>query len=142
MAKHLTDEHKRKLSIAHKGKPSAFQGRTHSPKTRAKMSKSIKRAYEEGRLIPWSKGKKLSAEIRKHMSEGQKKYYETHDSHLKGKKQDKVIVEKQRISRLQYYENNKVWNLGIKHTESTRAKISKGMFEYWSRRKNGTKSGN
>jgi hypothetical protein len=69
MVRHLTDEHKRKLSIAHKGKPSSFKGRKHSPESRAKISEAIREAYRQGKCVAWNKGKKVSAQIRQHISE-------------------------------------------------------------------------
>jgi hypothetical protein len=69
------------------------------------------------------------------MSEGLKRYYETHDSYLKGKTIDRTIVKKQKAGRLAFYKNNKVWNFGRKHSKDTRKRISEGMKRYWNERK-------
>lgn len=44
-------EHRRKLSEACKGRPNPFAGKKHSPEARAKMSKGVRKALEEGRLV-------------------------------------------------------------------------------------------
>ncbi|MGH9984710.1 MAG: hypothetical protein ACRD8W_12215, partial [Nitrososphaeraceae archaeon] len=64
-----------------------------------------------------------------------KKYYETHNSHFKDKKIDRTVVEKQRASRLEYYETNDVWNKNRKHTITTRKRISQAMKRWWQRKK-------
>ncbi|MGH9979632.1 MAG: NUMOD3 domain-containing DNA-binding protein [Nitrososphaeraceae archaeon] len=59
---HLTEEHRKKISLAHKGKPKPWlHGRKHTPKARACMSREVKKAYQESRP-PCNKGIKYPQE--------------------------------------------------------------------------------
>jgi hypothetical protein len=113
----------------------ALKGRKHSAIARANMSKAIKKAYAEGRLVSHWKGKTFSASHRRRMSKSKKKYWETHISPLKGTKIDRAIVDKQAAGRLRYYEDNEAWNKNVRHSKATRKKISEGMRRYWNKRK-------
>ena len=85
--------------------------------------------------VPWNKGKKLSAEHRKHISKAKKLWYKTHDSPLKGREMPEELVEKQRQGRLEFYQSYEVNNKGKPHTSATHREMSKGMKRYWQRRK-------
>lgn len=80
----LSEEAKRKLSEAHKGK-STWNGKHHSEESKRKMSEAKKghKCSEETRrkisesnrgkhFVPWNKGKHLSNEIKMKISEGTK----------------------------------------------------------------------
>jgi group I intron endonuclease len=58
----MTDEHKNKLSLAKKGKVSAFKGKKHSDSSKEKLSKSL-----QGKTA-WNKGKNLSKETKEKIS--------------------------------------------------------------------------
>ena len=73
-----------------------------------------------------SKGKK-----RKNTSISLKKYFATHDHHLKGKKLPYNQVANQIKGKLKYYETHDARNKGIPHKYSTKLKISESMKEYW-----------
>ena len=66
------DEISKKLSIANKGKPSPTKGKNLSEETRKKISESLKKRYDEG-MTPPNQGKKFSDETRRKMSESTKK---------------------------------------------------------------------
>jgi hypothetical protein len=145
--KHLTEEHRKKIALAHQGKPKPWlRGRKLSKKRKEKMSQRLRELYSIGRLVtwhkgkrtglvPWNKGTKLSPEICKHFSDAQKKRYAEKGSLLKGKKTDRTLVEKQIAGRLRYYKTHDATNKGIPHSPETRKKISKAMKEYWNSRK-------
>ncbi|MGH9982994.1 MAG: hypothetical protein ACRD8W_03460, partial [Nitrososphaeraceae archaeon] len=94
-----TEEHHRKAIEAIR----KFYASPASQKTREEIGQKVKEYY---RTHP----KHNSPATRKRISIGLKKYYETHNSHFKDKKIDRTVVEKQRASRLEYYETNDVWN--------------------------------
>src|SRR5574344_1708226 len=64
--KHISEEMKRKLAEAQKGKPSPFKGKHHTEEANRKNSEAHK-----GKLSPL-KGKHFSDEVRRKMSEAQK----------------------------------------------------------------------
>ena len=86
-----TEEHKKKLSEAHKGKhigeKHSMYGKHHSDESKKKMSEAHKNMSEETRRKlseshkgkpAWSKGKKFSEEHKKKMSEAHKNMSEEH----------------------------------------------------------------
>lgn len=68
--KHHTEEARRKISEAQKGRESTFKGHHHSEEAKKKLS-------EAGKGRPaWNKGRTLSEEHRRHLSESHKKHRE------------------------------------------------------------------
>lgn len=117
---HLTEEHRKKISLAHKGKPKTWlHGRKHTPEARTRMSRAVKKAYQEGRP-PWNKGIKYPPERLEQMSKIMKSYYETHSNYWRGKDVPREIVEKRRLGQLEYWSTHPAPNKGKKHTEKTR----------------------
>ena len=57
--------------------------------------------------VPWNKGKKLSAEHRKHISKATKSWYKTHDSMLKGREMLEELVEN-KTGRSEFYQSYEV----------------------------------
>lgn len=101
LGRHLSDEHKIKLSKAHKGKPSPMRGHQLSIDTKNKLSESLK-----GRSA-WNKGKKLkplSFEHKKKISIGGKG-----KKHKKFSNETKLKMSKARIGKTP-------WNKGLKKT--------------------------
>lgn len=99
--KKFSEEHKRKLSEAHKGKHSCNKGKKLSEETKIKISEALKgiKPSDETRkkLSEARKGKKLSEETKKKMSEAHK-----------GKKGNKLSEEaKKKISESQKGKNKK-----------------------------------
>jgi hypothetical protein len=116
---HLTEEHRKKISLAHKGKPKPWlHGRKHTPEARTRMSRAVKKGYQEGRP-PWNKGIKYPPERLEQMSKIMKSYYETHSNYWKGKDVPREIVEKRRLGQLEYWSTHPAPNKGKKHTEKT-----------------------
>jgi len=68
MPKTLSEEHKRKIGLAHKGKKV-------SKETRAKLSETRKKLFKEGKIKKSWLGKHLSEESKKKMSETRKRLY-------------------------------------------------------------------
>ena len=68
---HYTDEWRRKISEAKKGKASYRPGYKHSEETKQKMSEHNARAMKG--KVPWNKGKSLGTKTRQKMSEASKK---------------------------------------------------------------------
>ena len=53
-----TDESKRKLSQAHKGKPAHNKGIPHTTETKKKISEALKKRYGDPKTPQWNKGRK------------------------------------------------------------------------------------
>ena len=74
----LTVEHKHKISEAHKGKPGAFKGKTHTEEKKQKITESLKcrNLSEEAKrkMIEARKGKPHSEEAKRKMSIARKAY--------------------------------------------------------------------
>ena len=66
--KHITEDHKQKISENLKGNKNAL-GKTHTEETKQKMSEA-----HRGQ-IPWNKGKKHTKETKRKMSKAHKKIY-------------------------------------------------------------------
>lgn len=74
--KHLSEEHRRKMSESHKGEKNPFYGKHHTEDNRRKMSESHKGKHHTDdtrkKMSESHKGKKFSEETRKKMSEAHK----------------------------------------------------------------------
>ena len=116
----ISDETRKKLSEAHRGKKHYMYGKHHSDETRKKISESHKGKHRSDetkkKLSEWNKGKKLSEETRIKMSESRKgeKHW------LYGKHH----TEETRKKLSDAHKGKTAWNKGKKHSEETRKKIS------------------
>jgi group I intron endonuclease len=121
----LSEEHKQKISTAHKGKPAWNKGKKYSEATRRRISE-----VQRGK-IPWNKGKKglvkMSMETRKMMSESRKGMSlseETRENMSKARRRRDPAVnalnDKNSSIRMK---GNQYW-LGRNHTEETKLKMS------------------
>lgn len=76
-ATHLANFQFKKGHLGSKGKLNPFYGKTHTEKTKAQLSETIKHQYENGRL-PWNKGKpypQIRGEKHPYWRGGKKSYY-------------------------------------------------------------------
>jgi hypothetical protein len=110
----FSDEHKRKLSEAHKGQipwnkgkklpPSHMLGKKHTEESKKKMSKSQRDNYKNGR-VPWNKGIPMSDEAKKKLSEAKSGVPNPHKGvypgHWAGKRRPEITGE-----------NHYLWNGG------------------------------
>ena len=105
--KHLSEEHRRKLSESHKGQTSAMKGKTHSLETRKIISDRGK-----GRTPP-NKGVPMSDDQKTKLSESLKNYFSNDDNRRKQSDAHK----------------------GKKHSEETKRKMSEAHKEYWEKKR-------
>lgn len=114
----VTDETRRKISLAHKGKKLPNEHKDKIKQTLLDRDPLvIQETYE--RVANSNRGKKRSAESRRNISEGQK-----------GKKLSED--HKRKISEFQLNQENWAdWNIGLKRTEDSKKK----MREAWANRK-------
>ena len=134
--KTFSEEHRRKLSLAHMGKH--WKGKPLSEETKHKMSLC-------------RMGKRISPEHRQKLAEGLMRYRLTHPKKekkssmyapsKKGQKLPEQWKENARQGRRRYFQTHSAPNKGIPHTKQTRDKIKESMKRYWDNKRKTQKEG-
>lgn len=122
-----TDETKRKLSDAHKGKPSPRKGKKSTLESIQKMKDSKKK----NPTTPWNKGISTSSMIGDKVSSSLKKYYSDKPGTMTGRKhteETKQLFREQRKGRPAHNKGQPT-NKGIKRSEETKQKMRKPKSE-------------
>jgi hypothetical protein len=123
LGKTFSEEHRKNISLAKKGKPSWIKGKHHSEVSKKKMSLS-----QKGKPKPWLRGLTRSAGTLRRMSIAQKG---RHSWQLNGIPLKEEHRKKISISNMGKPAPNK----GIKHSSATIKKISIAMLRWWSSRR-------
>lgn len=112
--KHLSKEHRHKISQSNKRKTSSMKGLRHTDETRHKISIA-------------KLGKKLSGEHCERISEGLNEY------------NAKIRFQRRSAGLKKYYETHEVWNKGLKWPSEVKERIRQACIESgvgkWNRKK-------
>ena len=99
----LTEKQKEHLSKIKTENPSLYWlGKNRDENTKTKISRTRKKRFASGEIENFWKNKTLPLEICEKMSQNKKKYYETHESPMKGKNhtnETKEIIKEKAIER-------------------------------------------
>ena len=128
----MTLEQRKRLSEAHKGKPSPHKGKHFSEEHRKKLSEAQKKAWSNPELknkqseahkgqITWIAGKKHTEEARKKMSEAQKLRFQNPEERRKVSEEMKG---KHHSQKTEFKKGDKSWNTGKHFSEETKRRIS------------------
>ena len=136
----ISEETKRKLSEANKGKPAAFKGKKHKPATIAILSKKAKERGPQlqlqtsqalAKVVAFHTGRKRSAETCARVSEslkGKPNWAKGKRSKLRGRKLSEEVKSRMRLAALKKWERQKAsgWvnpRIGATCSENARIKM-------------------
>lgn len=136
----LSEETKKKLSDANKGKPSVFKGRKHKPETIATISRKVKERGPQlqlqtpealAKIVAFHTGRKRSAETCAKISESLKSkpnWAKGKPSKIRGIARSPEVKEKMRLASFKRWEKRRArgWinpRIGVTCSESARANM-------------------
>lgn len=131
MREHLSKVH---MGQRHSQESIERMRKTLTGRKRPEVSRKMKAIFAEkkrnGTYVPTMLGRKFSDEHRRHISEGLKRHYETHDGYMKGKKMSKE-------TRLKMSKAQRGRTYTFKNPEEARENRRLGAYKGWkTRRKN------
>jgi len=146
----LTEEHKKKISIANSGKNHPFYGENHTEETKKRISIGVNKALSEGKMRYWKNKKRPDVSGKNHHLYGKHRTEDTRKKISDSKKGWKMS-ESQRmsISKRMSGKNHPMWgkhpseksikkmsisHMGNNPSKETRIKLSKSTTKLWKTR--------